>query len=137
MSNRLRLSVTATLVAFGVASFASAATAMPRGDVLAAKNLGTPHVEKVQYRGARWRGPGWRGPGWRGRGWYGYRRGWYGPGWGVGAGFVGGAIVGSALAAPYYYGYGPGYYYAPPAGPAHRCWVKTDDRGYGYWGLCR
>jgi BA14K-like protein len=39
-------------------------------------------------------------------------------GWGFGAGFVGGALVGSALASPYYYGYGPyygpgPYYYGP------------------------
>ena len=130
MNNRFRLSVAAAVAALGLASFASAASAMPRGDALAAKNLGSPNVETVQYRAARWRG------GWRGRGWYGYRRGWYGPDWGWGAGFVGGAVVGTALAAPYYYGYGPGYY-APPPGPARMCWVTTDDRGYGYWAACR
>jgi hypothetical protein len=37
---------------------------------------------------------------------------------GLAAGVIGGAIVGGALAAPYYYGYGPRYY-----GP-----------GYGYYG---
>lgn len=37
---------------------------------------------------------------------------------GVAAGIIGGAIVGGALASPYYYGPGPGYYepgYYPPA----------------------
>ncbi|MGT2501960.1 hypothetical protein ACVOMS_16130 [Bradyrhizobium guangxiense] len=36
---------------------------------------------------------------------------------GVAAGIIGGAIVGGALASPYYYGPGPGYYepgYYPP-----------------------
>jgi len=36
---------------------------------------------------------------------------------GVAAGIIGGAIVGGALASPYYYGRGPGYYepgYYPP-----------------------
>jgi hypothetical protein len=23
-----------------------------------------------------------------------------------------------------------------PNGPVQRCWHKTDDRGYGYWGAC-
>ena len=32
---------------------------------------------------------------------------------GVAAGIIGGAIVGGALASPYYYGPGPGYYYGP------------------------
>ncbi|HVZ53882.1 MAG TPA: hypothetical protein VG986_18080 [Pseudolabrys sp.] len=148
MTSRLRMKVAVALFALGLAPLATSASAMPRADALAAKNIAASHVETVQYRGgARWRGGGgnWNRGGWRGRGWYGrgwYGRGYYGPGWGwgVGAGFVGGAILGSALAAPYYYGpgyYAPGYYYAPPPGPARRCWVRTDDRGYGYWGLCR
>jgi hypothetical protein len=45
---------------------------------------------------AAWRGGGWHhGGGWRGAG--------------IGLGFATGAIVGSALAAPYYRGYGYGY----------------------------
>ena len=72
-------------------------------------------IDKVWWRGGGW---GWRGGGWRG-GWgrgpgWGYR----GYGWGPAAvvgGLAAGAIVGSALAAPYYYGPGPGYYGAGPA----------------------
>jgi hypothetical protein len=40
----------------------------------------------------------------------------------VAGGLIGGAIVGGALAAPYGYGYGPGYYAPPPGyygGPAY------------------
>ncbi len=39
---------------------------------------------------------------------------------GVAAGIIGGAIVGGALASPYYYGPGPGYYaYGPGYGPGY------------------
>ncbi|MDA9433202.1 hypothetical protein [Bradyrhizobium sp. CCBAU 51627] len=49
---------------------------------------------------------------------------------GVAAGIIGGAIVGGALASPYYYGPGPGYYepgyYAPSPG-----YVADDYYGDG------
>lgn len=67
-------------------------------------------------------------------------------------GFVAGAAIGAAAAnasSNSYYtapGYRSGYYYEPGPyayeGPAYvvprggRCWVATDDRGYGYWGRC-
>src|SRR3569833_1958689 len=54
---------------------------------------------------------------------------------GVAAGIIGGAIVGGALASPYYYGPGPGYYepgYYPPryyaSGPGY---VADDYYGGG------
>jgi hypothetical protein len=51
---------------------------------------------------------------------------------GVAAGIVGGAIVGGALASPYYYGPGPGYYppqyYAPAPG-----YVADDYYGGCVW----
>jgi hypothetical protein len=69
-------------------------------------------------------------------------------GWAAG-GFATGLAIG-ALAAPrpYYYDYGPSYYYGPPPavysepyadpnGPARQCWIPTDrDRGYGYYRPC-
>jgi hypothetical protein len=63
-----------------------------------------------------------------GGGWSGSRPGWGGPrhgfhrhGHGFFPGFIGGAVIGSALAAPYYYDYGPSYYddvIVEPAGPS-------------------
>ncbi len=74
---------------------------------------------------------------------------------GVAAGLALGAIAGAAAARPYYYDpgyayygypapyYAPSYDYVPEAyvAPAPRraygrCWVQTDDRGFGYWGPC-
>lgn len=85
--------------------------------------------------------------------WRGHHRGavWGG----VAAGLALGAIAGAAAARPYYYDpgygyygspapydYGPSGYYVPEAyvaprpGPYGRCWIQTDDRGFGYWGPC-
>jgi hypothetical protein len=88
------MKLVATVVfAAGIASVATAASAMPVADALAIENAVPAAIESVQWR-----------------------RGW---GWGgAGAGFVAGAVVGSALAAPYAYGYGPysqPRYYQPPA----------------------
>ena len=106
-SNSMRTTAAAALLAAGVASLASGASAMPIADALALKNAAPANVETVQWRGG-WRGGGWRGGGWRGGGWG-----------GPGAGFVAGAIIGGALAGPGYYGgspyyYGPGPYYGAP-----------------------
>jgi len=61
-----------------------------------------PAAQTVQWRhGGGWHG-GWRGGHWGHRGF-----GWWGPA----AGFAAGAVVGSALAAPGYYAYSPGYDY--------------------------
>ncbi len=98
----------------------------------------------------RWRG---RGPGWGG----------VAAGFALGA-IAGAAIAGSYRYGPGYgyYGYSAPYYspsagyYAPAYGPAYapgdygsgayavpsvpgpygRCFVQTDDRGYGYWRAC-
>jgi hypothetical protein len=107
MSNRmLNMSVAAVLAA-GVATASTVASAMPLADALAIKNAAGTDVQKVWGRGF---------------------------GWGLGAGLLGGAIIGSALARPYYYGpyypyygpayypppaYGPGYYPAPAYGPGY------------------
>src|SRR5262249_58574540 len=118
MSNHRKLAA-ALLCSAGIALTATSASAMPANPAL--KNAAPGAVETVRWVG------GWRG-GWRGGGW----------GWGLG-GFAAGAIIGSAIAAPYYYGYGgyypygyygayPAYDYPPPApyggpaygGPAHR-----------------
>lgn len=46
-----------------------------------------------------------------------YGGGGHGGGWGYyGGGFAAGAILGGLLAAPGYYGPGPGYYYGPQPG---------------------
>jgi hypothetical protein len=39
---------------------------------------------------------------------------WLGYGPGIGFGFAAGALAGAAIAAPYYYGRAPGYYYGAP-----------------------
>jgi BA14K-like protein len=92
MSKRATILMTAASIAAGVASLPTSASAAPVLDPLALKNAAVTDVETVR---------------------------WWGWGWGVGAGLLGGAIIGGALAAPYYYGYGP-YYpgpYAYPYGP--------------------
>jgi len=48
---------------------------------------------------------------------------------------------GPIILAPWLFAPAPVYvvprrvYVAP--GPYRRCWIQTDDRGFGYWGLCR
>jgi BA14K-like protein len=71
----------------GIASM-SGASAAPVSDALAIKNAVPAQVETVQWR-------------------------WWGPG----LGFFAGAAVGTALAAPYYNGYGPYYGYGYGYGP--------------------
>jgi hypothetical protein len=46
---------------------------------------------------------------------------WRGYGPGIGFGFAAGALAGAAIAAPYYYGRAPGYFYGAPyyAQPVH------------------
>lgn len=95
-------------------SFAPASALTLSGPTLGS-SVGSSQIDKVWWRGG-W-GGGWRG-GWHGgwgRGW-GYR----GYGWGPAAvvgGLAAGAVVGSALAAPGYYGPGPGYGAGPGYGP--------------------
>jgi hypothetical protein len=125
----------------------SAAAPVP-GAAAAINRTASSHVIDVAWRGRR---------GYYHGGYYhgGYHRG----GWGWGAPFAAGIIAGgiAAGAYPYYYGrpyyYGPPpeavyvepppvyvapgpAYYEPPRGPVRQCWVKTDDRNYGYWRPC-
>ncbi len=89
--------------------------------LVAVAAIGAAAVGTPSTADARW-GGGWGGYGWRG--------GW---GWGPGP-FVAGAVVGAALAAPYYYGYGPYYPYGPyPYGyyGCRRVW-----NGYYWVGAC-
>jgi hypothetical protein len=73
----------AVLLATGMTSLSSVASAAHVADALAIKNVAPTNVQAAG-------GGGW--------------------GWGFGAGFVGGALIGGALARPYYY---PGPYYYP------------------------
>jgi hypothetical protein len=63
---------------------------------------------------------------------YYYYPGWYYPSW---------YYPGPVLFAPWAFAPPPVYtvrrrvYVAP--GPYRRCWIRTDDRGFGYWGACR
>ena len=136
MINRVPALAAAGLLAAGFAALTGAASATPLTGVLAIANAAPGNVEAVRWAGGGGSrgpvvagprgygggygrgpvgGPGWRGPGGGGPV-YGGGGGW---GYGVGAAVVGGAIIGGALAAPYYYGYGPYYpapypYYAEP-----------------------
>jgi BA14K-like protein len=102
MSKRMLTMSVAAMLAAGVATASSVASAMPFADALAIRKAAGTDVEMVWGRGF---------------------------GWGFGAGFLGGAILGGALAAPYYYGpygpayyppaYGPGYYPAPAGDPSY------------------
>ncbi len=108
MTDQMKRLVAAMVLAAGIGSAATAASAAPVADALAIRNAVPAQVESVQWRRGWGGGGGWR----RGGGWG-----------GVGAGFVAGAILGGALASPYY-GYGPyaapppPVYYGPPA-PAY------------------
>jgi hypothetical protein len=93
MSRYLSLAA-AALVATGLAHTATPVAAAPVSGPAIAQIAPGSDIETV-----RWGRGGW--------------------GWGLGAGLLGGAIIGGALAAPYYYGYGPGYYGAPYYGPAY------------------
>ena len=93
------------------------AAAVPISQSMGLRNAVAPSVETVQYR----------------RGWGGgyYRGGGFG-GAGIGLGLAAGALAGGILGAtgPYgYYGYGPGYAYAPGYGygPGY-----AYAPGYGY-----
>jgi len=109
MSRTMTTLMASGLVAAGLISFMSTASAAPMVDPSALKNAATAtsNVETVRWRG----------------------RGWGGRGWGYG-GFAAGAIVGGALASRYYYP-GPSYYYepyyAPPPPPSY---YGSDDVGY-------
>ena len=91
-----------TLPMIGV-SAGNAAPLAPSPGIATTMNAVASHdVTNVYYR--RWGGG------------YGYRRGGWGWG-GAAAGLAAGAIIGGAIAAnsaPYYDGYGPGYYAPPP-----------------------
>src|SRR5579872_5368721 len=86
--------------------------------VVAVAAIGATALTMSTPASAYWRG-GW---GWHG-GW-GWRGGW---GWGPGP-FIAGALAGAALAAPYYYAYGPYY----PYGPYYGYGCRSVWNGY-YW----
>jgi hypothetical protein len=105
MSNRILSWSAAALAAATLAGAATMASATPLSGARAIGNAVPSAVETV-----RWGRGGW--------------------GWGLGAGLVGGAIIGGALAAPYYYGYGP--YGAPYYGPGpYPAYGPGPGPGYG------
>ena len=136
-------SISATIVAATVATFAGSAGATPlSGGSLPLKDAAAPAFETVQWRG------GWGWGGWRG-GWGGWRGGW---GWGgVGLGLATGAIIGGAVAAtPYYSDYSYSYpyyssysypyyssysypYYGSYSYPSYAYYNPVYYGGYGYW----
>jgi len=122
-------------IALGVASALAlgtdAASAAPVLSNTAAVKASAPsQTTEVRWVGRG--GWGWRGGGWRGGGW----------GWGgAAAGLAAGAIIGSAIAAPYYGGYGypygygyydPGYAYGPA--PVYAAPYGYYGDGYGWRG---
>jgi hypothetical protein len=103
--------VAATLMAAAASWLAAPASAAPMSPPPGLHSAVAAPIETVQYR------RGYRG---------GYRGGYYGRGFGgagIGLGVAAGAIIGGAILGatqPYgYYGYGPGYVYAPAYGPGY------------------
>ena len=115
MNRSFRIIVAASIAATAQWLVAPAAAA-PISSLTGVQNTVTPSVETVQYR---------RG-GYRGR-----RIG------GVGLGLGAGALIGGILGAtgPYgYYGYGPGYTYAPGYGYGYGPgYAYAPGYGYGNW----
>jgi len=111
--NRSSKILAVALMAAAAPWLVAPAPAAPMSQSLALQNAVAPLVETVQYR------RGWGG---------GYRGGYRGGGLGIGLGLAAGALAGGILGAtgPYgYYGYGPGYAYAPG-------YVYGYGPGYGY-----
>jgi hypothetical protein len=130
--------ITICTLALGLTGMLAVSAAVPGmaapGALSAAVTKATPtDVSAVQWRRG-WRGSWHRGGGPR----HAWRRG--DRGIAFGAGLAAGALFGAALARPDYDDYGPGgaYAYEPEVAYApDRCWNRTDDRGFGYWGFCR
>jgi hypothetical protein len=102
------------LVVAGLSSVGSGAYAGPLSASISLRDATPQNVETVQWRGGGWRRGGWGG--------------WRGGGVGLGLGFAAGALIGSALAAPYYGGYG---YYGDGYGYGYS---PAYYGGYGYGG---
>jgi hypothetical protein len=86
MTYSLKSLAVSTVLMANLTGFVGTASALPAIDRLAIKHASPSMIESVQWRGWGW---GWGAPA-------------------VAGGLVAGALIGSALAAPYYYGPGPG-----------------------------
>jgi hypothetical protein len=119
--NRSSKILAVALMAAAASWLVAPAAAAPMSQSLGLQNAVAPSVETVQYR------RGWGG---------GYRGGYRGGGLGIGLGLAAGALVGGILGAtgPYgYYGYGPGYAYAPGYGYGYGPgYAYAPGYGYGY-----
>jgi BA14K-like protein len=119
--NRSSKILAVALMAAAAPWLVAPAAAAPMSQSLGLQNAVAPSVETVQYR------RGWGG---------GYRGGYRGGGLGIGLGLAAGALVGGILGAtgPYgYYGYGPGYAYAPGYGYGYGPgYAYAPGYGYGY-----
>ena len=104
--NLLTRTTAAALIAGGVVSLASSASAVPLGASLALRDASTPPVQTVRWRG------------------------WGGVGIGLAAGAFVGAIAASRYSYGYGYGYAPAYYYGGYA-PAYYGYSSTSP-AYGY-----
>ena len=104
--NLLNRTTAAALIAGGVVSLASSASAVPLGASLALRDASTPAVQTVRWRG------------------------WGGVGIGLAAGAFVGAIAASRYSYGYGYGYAPAYYYGGYA-PAYYGYSSTSP-AYGY-----
>jgi hypothetical protein len=86
-----------TAGALVLSAAATGAAAPVLSNTAVVKAASADHATDVRWRGG-W--GGWRGGGWRGGG-------------ALAAGIIGGLALGAIASAPYSYGYGPGYGYAP------------------------
>lgn len=112
-------------IALGVLGTVAGAAAASRS-----YDYGPRYYAPGYYGGPAYYGAGYYGTGYYGEPYYGrryYRRYTYDPGPAVALGVIG-AVAGAMAVAPGY---------APRTSQRGRCWISTDERGYGYWGSCR
>lgn len=107
-------------IALGVIGAVAGAAAASRS-----YDYGPGYYAPGYYGGPAYYGTGYYGEPYYGRRYYGGYT--YDPGPAVALGVIG-AVAGAMAVAPGY---------APRVVQRGRCWITTDDRGYGYWGSCR